>query len=134
MGLSNSSKWKDVEVENEAEKRLMCGAHNCSNRWSVDAGQGRLCSAHAWSDPMDWGRITSEVNSRALMRQTAYQEPVEPMSLDEKRYVLNEFKKIMAPRNDHKDWAKRLRQRESDGEILNDIQRKMWRAALRVES
>lgn len=40
---------------------LMCRAQGCPNRWSIDAeGRNKLCSAHAWSDPHLWPRITQE--------------------------------------------------------------------------
>ena len=39
---------------------LMCHAHGCPNRWSVDAGKGRCCSAHAWADQNRWPEITQQ--------------------------------------------------------------------------
>lgn len=30
----------------EEERRLMCQMPGCRNRWSVDFGNGRLCSQH----------------------------------------------------------------------------------------
>lgn len=34
---------------------------------------------------------------------------------------------------DHKAWAKRLKQREEDGEVLSQIQRDAWREALGIK-
>jgi hypothetical protein len=42
---------------------LMCCAHGCPNRWTVDSGDRgihRLCSAHAWSDRDRWPSITNQ--------------------------------------------------------------------------
>lgn len=136
MALGNfDSKAKDIEKQNEEYNRLNCIAHNCPNRWSVDAGNGRLCSAHAWADPMDWGKITSYENSKVMMATSkSAPEPVEPMSEEEKRFILGEFKKALQAMNkDPKAWAHKLRQREADGDSLSLIQRKMWREALGVE-
>ena len=37
---------------------LMCQAHGCPNRWSVDRGS-RLCSAHAWEEPHKWQKVAT---------------------------------------------------------------------------
>ena len=132
---SFDNKAKDIEKQNEEYNRLNCIAHNCPNRWSVDAGNGRLCSAHAWADPMDWGRISSYESSKALMATgKAGFEPLEPLSEEEKRYILGEFKKALQAMNkDPRGWAHRLREREASGDTLSLVQRKMWRDALGVE-
>lgn len=124
-----------IEKENEEYNRLDCIAHNCPNRWSVDAGNGRLCSAHAWADPMDWGRISSYESSKSLMggKKDDF-DPMEPLSDGEKRYILGEFKKALQTMNkDLKGWAHRLREREANGDALSLVQRKIWRDALGVE-
>lgn len=135
--LESKNKYaaENIEKQNEEYNRLNCVAHNCSNRWSVDAGNGRLCGAHAWADPMDWGRITSLENSKALMAaSSASYEPVEPLSEGEKQYILGEFKKALQAMNrDPKAWAHRLRERELNGEDLSNYQRKTWREALGVD-
>lgn len=132
---SFDNKAKEIERQNEEYNRLNCAAYNCPNRWSVDAGNGRLCGAHAWADPMDWGRITAHENSKAIMGASkAAPEVVEPFSQAEKVYVLNEFKKALQAMNrDPKAWAHRLRDREYAGDELSNYQRKMWRQALGVE-
>ena len=132
---SFDNKAKDIEKSNEEYNRLNCIAYNCPNRWSVDAGNGRLCGAHAWSDPMDWGKITAHEQSKLLIGAAkAKFEPVEPFSHEEKVYVLGEFKKALQAMNrDPKAWAHRLRDREHAGEELSSYQRKTWRQALGVE-
>lgn len=124
-----------IEKENEEYNRLNCIAHNCPNRWSVDAGNGRLCSAHAWADPMDWGKITVYENSKAMMAsKKANFEAIEPLSEGEKGFILGEFKKALQTMNkDPKAWAHKLREREANGDSLSLIQRKMWREALGVQ-
>jgi hypothetical protein len=131
---SFDNRAKDIEKSNEEYNRLNCIAHNCQSPWSVDAGNGRLCGAHAWADPMDWGRITAHENSKRLIGTSkASFEPVEPFSHEEKVFVLGEFKKaLQAMNSDPKSWAKRLRERELNGDILSLHQRKMWRDALGV--
>lgn len=39
---------------------LMCAASGCPNRWSVDGGGMRCCSAHAWAETREWPRITAQ--------------------------------------------------------------------------
>ncbi len=135
--LESKNKYaaENSEKQNEGYNRLNCVAHNCPNRWSVDAGNGRLCSAHAWADPMDWGRITAHENSKVMMAtRKAAPEPVAPFSHEEKVFVLGEFKKALQAMNrDPKAWAHRLRERELSGENLSNYQRKCWRQALGVE-
>lgn len=118
----------------QAEDKLMCQAHNCPNRWSVDAGQGKLCSAHAWADPMDWGAVTSQIHSRQLMGiQKRYEEPVKRMTAEEKLAVLENLKTVLKGPKDPKAWAHKLRQREGAGESLSRIQKSMWRDALGIK-
>jgi hypothetical protein len=125
---------KQMENDIDAEQRLMCQAHNCVNRWSVESGSGRLCSAHAWADPMDWGSVTRQEASKALVGHVSKtHEPMEPMSVEEKKYILERFKEVMQTTSkDHKAWAHRLRQREKDGDRMSDYQKKAWREALKV--
>ena len=59
------------ENQNE-ESRLMCSAHGCPNRWSVNMGRP-LCSAHAWADPEDWGAVTAKLNGMNLSKPSFYE-------------------------------------------------------------
>lgn len=59
--MSYKKTAKAVEVEQQAEQSLMCRAHGCPLRWSVQTGDVTACSYHAWSDPKHWPRITDEI-------------------------------------------------------------------------
>ena len=48
-----------VAEEAGADQRLMCCAHGCPNRWSVDIGK-RMCSAHYAADPIEWPAVTQQ--------------------------------------------------------------------------
>lgn len=124
---------KRIEADMDAESKLMCQAHNCPNRWSVDIGHGKLCSAHAWADPMDWGMITGEINSRRITGLTHREPPANnPIPLEEKLEILNIMRTLFKVPQDPKAWAHRLRERERNGETLSKVQRDAWREALRV--
>ena len=43
----DSSRDRQIANEDWSSTQLMCIAHGCPNRWSVDAGNGRLCHWHA---------------------------------------------------------------------------------------
>lgn len=121
-----------------AVQHLLCAAHGCPNRWSVDAGHGRLCSAHAWAEPESWPDITYaqqwDETERARMRG----EPAPPVSrrvadpARMRRALAGLRQQLDAPR-DPKAWAWRLKAREEGGEQLTPAQREAWRAALHVE-
>jgi len=104
---------------------LMCGARGCPNRWSVDGGNGRLCSRHAWSQPKDWPSITESIN----------RSPVEAIpqsrqiSDEEKLSILRKLEQIGAS-DDPKRWAKALKEREARGDRLSSFQRSAWREAI----
>lgn len=134
--LESKKKFADEKIaaEVESENKLMCQAHNCPNRWSVDAGNGRLCSAHAWSDPMDWGAITQRIHSAQFTKVSRTPEPpMDPMTPEEKRYVLQRLAEAFKAPKDYKAWAHNLRDREAAGEELSPLKRKMWRDALKVK-
>lgn len=122
------------QMDNSADSRLACQAHNCPRNWSVDGPSGRLCSEHAWADVMDWGAITARIVSGQLMaRAKRYEEPPAPMTDEQKRRTILRFKDIMGNANkDPRGWAKRLQQKEAEGKPLSAIQKKAWREALRV--
>jgi len=92
-------------------RTLMCSAHGCPQRWSVDPGQ--LCSYHAWAETKDWPRITEDLFSMG------------PWELNPKKPVNT----TQYP-GDTKAWAKRLRDREQAGDHLSKLQRTMWREAI----
>jgi hypothetical protein len=120
---------------------LMCAAHGCPNLWCVDAGNGQLCSAHAWSDPSRWPEITQvqqwNETERARMRgqdpaPSTSRRTTDPQRL---RVLLRRYADhVRAREQDPKRWARKLRAREeATPELVNDTQRAMWRAALLPE-
>ncbi len=133
------SKSRDQRIADETlqyDEKLMCKAKGCPHRWSVNAGSGKLCSAHAWSDPQDWPRITREQSDaetdRAMYGSPArHKPPAAPLTLEQKRAIGAKLRQAM--RNPGgRDWAYRLRDREARGEKLNQAQRTMWREALGI--
>lgn len=124
------NKIESIEQDMEQSRKLMCQSHNCPNVWSVDAGNGRLCSAHAWADPIDWGRITASINARRITALNPSQKPVKPVSDEEKRSIVNQFRRLMNEKKNFKQWAYNLKERELAGEELSKIQMKYWRIAL----
>lgn len=122
---------------------LMCAANGCPNRWSIDAGRGRLCSAHYAAEDMPhaWPQITQQERDMEVMRaQRGPNPPVKPVTFEQKRAILG---KLQALVNRHRDdsgnriWAEDLRHREKthagvleSGQKMTKAQRDMWRAAL----
>lgn len=118
--------WQKQEAEPEHNDSL-CNAHGCPNRWAVDMGS-RLCSAHAWSQPHQWPKITED----------QYRKPSKPLpptqrvyTLDEKIKALQDLRFTLKQPQDMKAWAQRLKACEQAGEPLTSTQREAWRTALR---
>lgn len=59
---------------------LMCHAHDCPMKWSVNAGTP-LCSYHAWADEKQWPSITESLRRSGpwLLRDTAETDTVRDM-------------------------------------------------------
>ncbi|HKX41334.1 MAG TPA: hypothetical protein VJO99_09265 [Burkholderiaceae bacterium] len=117
-------------------QHLMCAAHGCPNRWTVDAGNGRLCGAHAWAEPEQWPDITYaqqwDETERARLRGEASAPPARRTANPARlRRLLASLQQRQVEPRDPKAWAHKLRAREESGETLT--QRDMWRAALAVE-
>ena len=108
---------------------LMCQAHRCPNRWSVDRGS-RLCSAHAWEEPHKWPQITESLFYKTNSKQTDNLPPIK-FTEAEKREVIQNLRQLSSTNQDQKQWAKVLRQKEQAGENLSKIQREAWRTALK---
>lgn len=117
---------------------LMCVANGCPNRWSVDAGNGRLCSAHAWAEPHQWPEITQQQqwDETERARSNAAPTPTHsmPPTRQDKVEILTRLRGLFA-RDDQRprDWAYALKEREESGRRVTPAQREMWRAALRVQ-
>lgn len=122
--------------EPAAPVSLNCAAIGCPNPWSVEAGGGRLCSAHAWIDRRDWPRATEAQNDAAIERARRRPEPsrpAAPLTREQKSAILRGLLVTVATLgrpSDPKAWARSLRQREESGERLTKAQRDAWRDAL----
>lgn len=121
------------------EAQLMCVAHNCPNRWTVDNGGGHLCSAHAFRNPVEWPSITAEQQWNETERAQRRNEPridKPPLTLPEKKAILHKLQVLInkmrnSPR-DPKAWAYALKGMEEEGLHLSEVQKRAWRDALRV--
>lgn len=121
---------------------LMCAAHGCPNRWTVDAGNGRLCHAHAWAAPERWPEITQaqqwDETERARMRN----EPPPPAAPSRRVSDPARLRVLLRRYADHvrvraqkpKRWAEKLKAREEAApHSLSPAQAAMWREALAPE-
>lgn len=59
--MSYKNTARAVEVDQRAEQSLLCKAHGCPLKWSVQTGDVTACSHHAWVDMHQWPRITDEI-------------------------------------------------------------------------
>jgi hypothetical protein len=139
---------RDKAIANEFEQGdkgytpdLMCSALGCPNRWSVDAGKGRLCSAHHSVDdyPHLWPQITQQELDLALDRAQRPQPlPAMPLTRADKTAILLRLQAainhLRTPfdQRDTKAWARDLQAREDQGARLTKAQRDMWRTALNI--
>lgn len=121
-------KFDKTEQQEDSYSPLMCKAHGCPNRWSVDLGGGGMCSRHAWVDPSKWGQITREMASEASLGYPA--ASVKEYSQSEKVEILRRLQNL--GRNPNRVWAEALREREQSGERLTPFQKSAWREALGV--
>jgi hypothetical protein len=116
----------------------MCSAKGCPNRWSVDAGKGKLCSAHHSVDdkPHLWPQITQEERDLEVMRAQHQPAPkAPPLTREDKLAILERLRTVTRRMSgdgpaDPKAWARALMRAEEEGERLTFAQRTMWRAAL----
>lgn len=130
-----------VADDTHAEQELMCAAHGCPNRWSVDGARGRCCSAHAWSEHSLWPRITEAQQHRASQAafersQRHHEEAPAPrytLTADAKREIwrqaIGKLSAIVARRTG-RGWAQRLRAREDRGYATTATQRTMVQTAI----
>lgn len=122
---------KRLEEDLSAEKSLNCAAHTCPNPWSVDGGKGRLCSAHAWSDPQEWPRVTASLVDALVRKNEVLKKPLKVFTRQEQLDAVELLRKTFLFDADKKAWAKRLKQRELNGENISTYHRNLWREALR---
>jgi hypothetical protein len=110
-----------------ADRRLMCSAHGCPNRWSVDPGQP-LCSAHYHADPITWQRVTWEQQEAETDRAYKAQLPRQPkhvqlLTREQKLDALDRMRLVCRPNPDPRAWVTRLLERQARGEQLSAAQR-----------
>jgi hypothetical protein len=126
MGFGKFDKEEPVDA---GIGHLMCVARGCPNRWSVDAGNGRLCSRHAWKSAVEWPSITEDI--KASPYPTIPAEQRQQISAEEKLDILRKVEQMFSHSNP-KRWAHALKERESRGERLTSFQKSSWREALGV--
>jgi hypothetical protein len=122
-----------IAAESHSDRALMCSAHGCPLRWSVNFGQP-LCSVHNRYELHDWPRMTDWLNEREADEAFRRQQPAPPARVkhwtsDEKRAIGQRLRAALRNQGG-RGWAERLRDREERGDRLNDAQRAMWRQAL----
>lgn len=118
----------------EADAKMRCIATNCPNRSTVDAGSGRLCSAHAWADPKQWPSITREQNAREADRAMFGASRQKPSRTVSKVEALEKLASLrIGVQADPLAWAWRLKARDERGDNLTAAQREMYRRALRLD-
>ena len=124
-----SSKSDQIAADSVyVDRALMCSAAGCPNRWSVDAGGGRLCSAHAWASHHEWPSITNEQLDAETQRAIDAQTPreaqrfVKPDPVKLSRYLAKLAAGIRDAQRDPRGWARALRERQEAGERLTQAQ------------
>jgi hypothetical protein len=134
VSFSAFRKRGTVEQEPTRDERY-CDANGCPNRWSVNIS-GNLCTAHAWAEPHEWPAITEREQNRCFERQyreqpPAANEPVAPMTAEQKREVINAVREAMKAPVNHREWAHKLKARDDAGEPISLLQRAMYEGVLR---
>lgn len=133
---SDNPRDRAIADEVQRDRHLMCSALNCPNPWTVDAGGGRLCSAHARVAPHLWPQVTQEqIDAQTQMAlQGAEPKPApKPVDYAAVREGMRQYLAKSRRQDAHnREWALVLRERERAGERLTQAQRAMWRAALSV--
>ena len=61
MSLSAIRKKTSEASGQEERNHLRCTAYGCPLSWSVESGDGRLCSYHAWEPSTRWPSITESL-------------------------------------------------------------------------
>ena len=134
MSYKATTSKRDQAIADDAiaDIGLMCSAHGCPRRWTVDGDRGRACSAHYWASPEDWPRITEALQRSDVQRaiEDANREPVRPLTRDQRRAVLGKLAKLGREPNDPKAWAHELRERHERGDRLSEADIAAYRRAL----
>jgi hypothetical protein len=137
---------RDQQVADDASigQSLQCAAQGCPNVWSVDIGNGRLCSWHHWKPAHLWPQITAELQDEVRRRSRVKAQAASgirhefddegPSSYtpQERLAMALHLRDGLAAmgKQDPKAWARALRDREAAGERLTSAQKDAWREAL----
>jgi hypothetical protein len=120
------------------EPSRMCSAKGCPNPWSIEAGDGKLCGAHASAPSSEWPAVTqAEIWAQTdRARETPPEQVEQPLELTrsdafELAERLDQLRQMLRNREPLQPlgWVAALRRREQAGEPLTLAQRQMWRAA-----
>ena len=129
---------EQIAAEVNVDRALMCPAAGCPNRWSVSGERGRGCSAHYWSNPRDWPRITQALieaeTNRARYFAAARPERLEPASMEMRKAAVAALHAFVNERGrDARAWAAELQRQHHAGKRLSEVQVDAYRRALRLE-
>lgn len=132
---------RELQAQRAAKKvddarELFCAANECPNKWSVDAGNGRLCGAHAFAEKSEWPRVTDGELRRwhdtQMARPVQGEAAAAHVSLEQKRATLTQLRDVLGEdKRDHRAWARKLKERDQAGEKLSAFQRACYKEALR---
>ena len=124
------------EVE-QVERHLMCTANGCPRRWSVSGDRGKACSAHYWSEPRDWPRITQRLIDdeidRARYADASRPAPA-PNTREQREAIAEGLQRVVAERGDGRAWARELQRRHQSGARVTPAEVEAYRRALRLDS
>lgn len=128
MSLMKARQSADQRTADSASDRsLMCAANGCPNLWSTS--DGHLCRWHADADPIQWPRITSEMQD--YLTDKAYNAgmgrkapPVVLMSTAEKRAIAERLRVALEQaKKNPRAWVDRLNARADVGHKLTAAQK-----------
>lgn len=122
-----------IEKSDDNDRALMCSAHECPNRWSINFDRP-LCSAHGRAEFADWSYVTDQELRKFAAKQQEKKpifRPTHNFSNHQKTKAIKELAALLKAKPDPKAWAHNLKKKEQNGEKLSILQKSMWRAALR---
>lgn len=128
MSLMKARQSADQRAADTASDRsLMCTANGCPNLWSTS--DGHVCRWHADADPMQWPRITAQMQDYLTDRAYAAgmdrkPESVVVMSLAEKRGIAERLRVALErSRENPRAWVDRLNAKVDAGHKLTAAQK-----------
>lgn len=94
------SKSRDMRIADETlddakdRQALMCAATGCPNRWSIDQGNGRLCSWHDRAPEIQWPAVTQEQLDAEADRAMRRCLPAPPTPRVDKRALIAKLAEV----------------------------------------